>query len=98
MLVREILSLVHRQTVIKVYQTAIKAFGCGDEPVLRQYASVGDLLSSNQNYLDYEVIDLRQEEGIMTLTCKANKEQENKVLRSWYEGRGGYVWQQSTLE
>lgn len=72
---------------MKVYQTAIKAFGCGDKPVLRQYASVGDLLSSNQNYLDYEVIDLRQEEGIMTLTCKANKEQENKVLRSWYEGR-----------
>lgn len=87
MLVREILSLVHRQTVIKVYQTAIKVFGNNEEPVLRQYADVGTLLDSNQNYLDYEVIDLRQTEGIITLTCKANREQEGAVVRSWYEGR-----------
>lgn len=86
-LTKDILRIIRRGTVVKIYQTPIKAFGGSEEPVLRQYAEVGTLLTSNQNYLDYEVIDLRQTEGIITLTCKASSEQENKVVRSWYEGR-----------
>ena len=82
---REILSIIPKGTVVKVKQVAIKQLGGGDD-VLRFFDSVERALDSNQNYLEFNAVGLKQEAGIITVVCKASAEQELMIVRSWYDG------------
>ena len=84
MKVREVLDTILPGTMVKVYQTPIARFDNGVAPVLRQYANILTIKTSNQNYLDFDVINIFQDNGIFAITCKANPEQEQAIIRSWY--------------
>lgn len=86
MVTREILSLIPIGTIIRVEQVAIRQLG-GGENVQRHFDNVEDALSSNQNYLDYKAVCLKQVGGIITVVCQASQEQELATIRAWYEGR-----------
>ena len=86
MKVCEILEIIPRGTVVRVLQTPIARFDSSHEPVLRQYAEVTDLKTSNQNYLEFEAVKLAQDCGIMTITCTANAEQEGATIAAFYGG------------
>lgn len=82
MVVREILAICGNIDV-KVFQAPIERLDGCKAPVLRQYGSADILLNSNQNYLDFEVLELRCCSNIPIVLCKANKEQEERTIRAY---------------
>lgn len=86
MSVKDILEVIPRGTVVNIKQVSIKELGGdGESPVSRQQGEVGCLLSSNQNYLQFDVVSLYQNCGLLTVLCKANKKQEESIIRGQYE-------------
>lgn len=84
--VKDVLRLVPAGTVVKVFQTPIARIDACHEPVLRGYGDVQTLRESNQNYLKFEAIKLYQDSGIIAVLCKANAEQETKIIAARYDG------------
>lgn len=42
------------------------------------------LLNSNQNYLDFEIENLQNDDGLIIIVCKASEEQEQKTISAYY--------------
>ena len=76
MTVREFMAMWVDDISIKVYQRPIKEIDKCDALIHRQTGSIDVLINSNQNYLDFEVEYLMQDDDLIIVVCKANKEQE----------------------
>ena len=53
------------------------------ELVKRYQGEISVSLSSNQNYLDFEVEHYYHDSDYLVIICKANKEQEQKTINSY---------------
>lgn len=80
MTVREFLSMGANNIYIEIYQTPIKKIDKCNNLVCRQTGSISVLLDSNQNYLDFEIEYLMENNGLITIVCTANEEQEQKII------------------
>lgn len=87
MTVREFMSLWVDDVSMVVYQESIKEIDRCKDLVHRQSGSVDMLINSNQNYLDFEIVNFQDDDGGIVIVCKANKEQEQKTIRAHREGR-----------
>ncbi len=87
MTVAEVLSVIPLETMVRIEQVPISRIDTCASPVERQYAAVGVLSSSNQNYLNFKVVRLWQNCGILSIRCKADAEQEMAIISALYEGR-----------
>ena len=74
MKVREFLELWADDISIKIYQEPIKQIDKNEELVCRQVGSINTLINSNQNYLDFDIVNLQYDNGLIIIVCKANKE------------------------
>ena len=83
MTVREFMSLWVDDVDMVVYQTPIKEIDKNTSLVRRQSGSVDVLINSNQNYLDFEIVNLQDDDGRIVITCKANKEQTRKTMEAY---------------
>ena len=83
MTVREFMSLWVDDVDMVVYQTPIKEIDKNTSLVRRQSGSVDVLINSNQNYLDFEIVNLQDDDGRIVITCKANKEQTRKTIEAY---------------
>lgn len=83
MTVREFMSLWVDDVSIVVYQIPIKEIDKNTNLVRRQSGSVDVLINSNQNYLDFEIVNLQDDNGRIVITCKANKEQARKTIEAY---------------
>lgn len=80
MTVKEFMSMWVDDISIKVYQKPIKKIDKCDDLVCRQTGSIDVLLNSNQNYLDFEIEYLMEDDGLIIVVCMANEEQEQKII------------------
>lgn len=83
MKVREFMELWVDNVDLKVYQEPIKQIDKNVRLVLRQIGSVNVLLDSNQNYLDFDIVNLQYDDGFIIVVCRANKEQEQKTINAY---------------
>lgn len=83
MTVREFMAMWVDDISIKVYQRPIKKIDKCDDLVHRQTGSVDVLINSNQNYLDFEIEYLMQDDDLIIIVCKANKEQEQRTIDAY---------------
>ena len=75
------------QTVV-IKQYPIHRIDSSCSLVVRATNTAINLSRSEQNYLDYEVIDVtRNENSIDVIVCKANPKQEYEVISAMYSGR-----------
>ena len=84
---RDLLAIIPKGTVVQVHQKPIKRIDPCEADVCRQDGEVEVLYRSNQNYLDFDVICLKQTAGIIDIICQANHEQEQVIINALYEGR-----------
>ena len=82
MTVREFMALWVDNVSMRVYQEPIKEIDIYPDLVCRQTGSVDVLISSNQNYLDFEISNLQYDDGVIVIVCKANEEQKQKIISS----------------
>lgn len=82
MTVREFMSLWVDNVSIKVYQRPIEEIDKCSDLVYRQTGSVDVLINSNQNYLDFKILNLQYDDGIIVIVCEANEEQKQKIINS----------------
>lgn len=87
MTVKEFLEKQNKDINIKVYQPPIKEIDSCKELVQRYYGEVWVALNSNRNYLKYELEHYYTENGILTIICKASREQEMEIINAYYDGR-----------
>jgi len=87
MTVRKFMALWVDNVNMKVYQTPIKEIDKCTDLVCRQTGSVDVLINSNQNYLDFEILNLQYEDGLIVVVCEANEEQKQKIISSHKYGR-----------
>ena len=85
MKVREFMALWMDDVSIKVYQEPIKQIDKSGGLVHRQTGSVDVLIDSNQNYLDFDIVNLQYDDGLIIIVCKANKEQEQRTINAYKE-------------
>lgn len=83
MTVREFMAMWADDISMKVYQRPIKKIDKCDDLVHRQTGSIDVLINSNQNYLDFEVEYLMQDDDLIIVVCKANKEQEQRTVDAY---------------
>ena len=83
MTVREFMSMWVDNISMKIYQRPIKKIDKCDDLVLRQTGSTDVLINSNQNYLDFEIESLMDDDGRIVVICKANKEQEQRTINAY---------------
>jgi len=83
MTVREFMSLWVDDVSMVVYQIPIKEIDKNTSLVRRQSGNVDVLINSNQNYLDFEIVNLQDDNGRIVITCKANKEQARKTIEAY---------------
>ena len=83
MTVKEFMSLWIDDVNMVVYQEPIKEIDNCKDLVRRQSGSVDVLINSNQNYLDFEIVNLQDDDGRIVVVCKANKEQEERTIRAY---------------
>lgn len=83
MTVREFMSMWVDDISMKIYQRPIKKIDKCDDLVLRQTGSIDVLINSNQNYLDFEIESLMDDDGRIVVICKANKEQEQRTINAY---------------
>lgn len=82
MTVRQFLALWVDNISVRVYQEPIIEIDKYEDLVHRQTGSVDVLLNSNQNYLDFKIVNLQDDDGLVIVVCKANEEQERKIVES----------------
>ena len=82
MTVREFMALWVDNVSIRVYQEPIKEIDIYPDLVCRQTGSVDILINSNQNYLDFEIVNLQYDDGLIIVVCKANEEQKQRIINS----------------
>lgn len=82
MTVREFMSLWVDNVSIKVYQEPIEEIDKCSDLVCRQTGSVDVLINSNQNYLDFKILNLQYDDGIIVIVCEANEEQRQRIINS----------------
>ena len=83
MKVREFMELWADDITIKVYQEPIKQIDKSGGLVCRQVGSINVLINSNQNYLDFDIVNLQYDGGLIIIVCKANKEQEQRTINAY---------------
>ncbi len=83
MTVREFMSLWVDDVSMVVYQEPIKAIDKCKDLIRRQSGSVDVLINSNQNYLDFEIVNLQDDGGRIVIVCKANEEQERRTIKAY---------------
>lgn len=83
MTVREFMSLWIDDVSIVVYQEPIKEIDKCKDLVRRQSGSVYVLLDSNQNYLDFEIVNFQYDDGRIVIVCKANEEQKRRTIEAY---------------
>lgn len=83
MLVKDFLKNFVDDFEIKVYQFPIKEIDSCSDLVNRFQGSVSTAVSSNQNYLNFELRKHYYENNILVLVCKANEEQEEKTINAY---------------
>lgn len=83
MTVKEFMAMWVDDVSMKIYQRPIKKIDRCNDLVLRQTGTVDMLISSNQNYLDFEIEYLMEDEGRIIVVCKANEEQERKTIEAY---------------
>lgn len=83
MKVREFMELWADDISIKVYQEPIKQIDKRGGLVCRQVGSINVLINSNQNYLDFDIVNLQYDDGLIIIVCKANKEQEQRTINAY---------------
>lgn len=82
MTVREFMALWVDDVGVKVYQMPIKEIDKCTDLVCRQTGSVDVLINSNQNYLDFEILNLQYDNGLIIVVCEANEEQRQRIINS----------------
>jgi hypothetical protein len=87
MIVKEYLALWADNPSIKIMQMPIKKIDKSSDPVHRQTALVSELLESNQNYLDFEIVYFLMDDDLLIVVCKANEEQERKTINAYLYGK-----------
>lgn len=80
MTVREFMALWVDNIGLKVCQEPIKEIDKCAGLVCRQIGTIDVLINSNQNYLDFEIVNLQKDNGIIVVVCKANNEQEQRTI------------------
>lgn len=81
MTVRELLNN-YSECEIKVYQSPIEEIDSCEELVKRYQGEISVSLNSNQNYLDFEVENYCHNNGHLVVVCRANKEQEQRIINA----------------
>jgi hypothetical protein len=87
MTVKEFMNTIDKKAKVVVLQYPIRRIDSFCGLVERQQGVCKMLLSSNQNYLDYEVTKTEVKGEHTVIVCKANYEQENEVITAMYNGR-----------
>lgn len=82
MIVRELLNN-YAECEVEVYQVSIKEIDSCEELVKRYQGEVSVSLNSNQNYLDFEVVNYCHHNRCLVVVCEANKEQEQKTINAY---------------
>ena len=85
MKVREFMALWVDDISIKIYQEPIKQIDKIGGLVHRQTGNVNMLINSNQNYLDFDIVNLQYDDGLIIVVCKVNKEQEQRTINAYKE-------------
>ena len=83
MTVREFMALWVDNVSMRVYQEPIKEIDIYPDLVCRQTGSVDVLINSGQNYLDFEILNLQFDNGLIIVVCKANEEQIQEIINSY---------------
>ena len=83
MTVKEFMSMWVDDISIKVYQRPIEKIDNCNALVHRQTGSIDVLINSNQNYLDFEIEHLMDDDGLIIVVCKANEEQEQRTIEAY---------------
>jgi hypothetical protein len=87
MTVKEFLLTIDKKTKVVILQRPISRIDSFCGLVERQCGACKDILHSNQNYLDYEVVSSMAKEKYLAVVCAASYEQENEVIIAMYSGR-----------
>ena len=87
MTVKEYLLNLDNETEVLVKQYPIQRLDSSCNLVERQRGNRDVLISSNQNYLEYEVKTITVDPSITQIICKANPKQEQEVIAAMYSGR-----------
>ena len=82
MKIKEFLQNIDKTVEIKVFQQPIKEIDSCIEMVKRYQGENTVALNSNQNYLDFEIENWYHEDGYLVVTCKANREQEQRIVNA----------------
>ena len=82
MTVREFMSWWVDNVSMRVYQEPIKEIDIYPDFICRQTGSVDVLIRINQNYLDFEIVNLQDDNGVIVIVCKANEEQKQRIINS----------------
>lgn len=82
MTVREFMALWVDNVSIKVYQIPIKEVDKCTDLVCRQTGSVDVLINSGQNYLDFEILNLQYDNGLIIIVCEASENQKQGIISS----------------
>jgi hypothetical protein len=85
--VREYLLNLDSWTEVIVKQHPIQRIDSSCNLVERQRGKRDFLISSNQNYLEYEVKTITVDQSITQIICKANPKQEYETIAALYSGR-----------
>lgn len=79
----DVLSVMRPETVVNIYQVPIERFGKSGAEVCRQVGEITTLLSSGQNYLEFDVVRIEHRAGLMTIVCKADAAQEAATVAAF---------------
>lgn len=82
MTVKEFMALWVDNVSMAIYQEPIAGIDKSSHLVRRQSGSVDMLINSNQNYLDFNVVNLQDDDGVIVVVCRANQEQEQRTIKA----------------
>ena len=82
MTVREFMALWVDSVGMRVYQKPIKEIDKYPDLICRQTGSVDVLINSNQNYLNFEILNVQYDDGLIIIVCEANEKQKQRIINS----------------
>ncbi len=88
MTVKDILDVMLDNEEIIIKQTPIKEIDCCKLPVTRQIGSAKTIRESNQNYLNFEVVNIMAIDSKIYISCKANGKQKANIIRTYKSTKG----------
>ena len=83
MTVRQFMALWVDNISMRIYQTPILEIDKYPDLVHRQTGSIDILINSNQNYLDFEIDNLQNDDGLIVVVCKPNAEQAQRIIDNY---------------